>query len=120
MYVPRSMVWNEEEAQKSHLFSYLKSIRIAIDFGRRIYQNQVHISRNQQHILIGGQTDSVYQKAPRTRRQYGCGNAALTAFSRPYHGVARRNLTCGSVHSPWCPLLPINTLRFSELREESF
>jgi len=30
------MVWNEEEAQKSHLFGDLKPTKIAIDFGRRI------------------------------------------------------------------------------------
>ena len=36
----------EEESQKSHLFGDLKPIRIAIDFGRTICQNRVHISRN--------------------------------------------------------------------------
>jgi len=32
-------VWNEEEAQKSHLFGDLKPTKIVIDFGSRICQN---------------------------------------------------------------------------------
>jgi len=40
------MVRNEEEAQKSHLFGDLKPRKIAIDFGRRICQNWLHIFKN--------------------------------------------------------------------------
>ena len=89
MYVPRYMVWKEEEAQKSHLFGDLKHITIAIDFRRRIYKKRVHISRNQQHILIGGQTNSIWQKTSRVRCQYGRENAARAVFSRPYLRHAR-------------------------------
>ena len=120
LYVPRFIVWNKEEAQKSHLFGDLKYIRIDIAFGRRICQNLVHISRNQQHISTGGQIDSAWQKAPRVRRQYGGGNAALAAFPGSYHGSTHRDLTRDSMHSPWCPLLPINTLGFPELSGEEF
>jgi len=116
LYVPRSIVWNEEEVQKSYLFGDLKPIRIAIDFGRRICQNRVHISRNQQYIPTRGQTNSMWQKAPRARHQYGRVSVALAAFLRPYGGAALRDSTCDPVTPLWCPILPINTLGFSELR----
>ena len=54
LYVPKFMVWNEEEAQKSHLFDDLKPTKIAIDDGRRICQNQVHISKNEVVQLTRG------------------------------------------------------------------
>jgi len=35
-------------------------------------------------------------------------------------GAARRDLTRGFVHAPWCPLSPIYTLGFPELEREEF
>ena len=32
VYIPRSMVWNEEEAQKFYLFGDLKPTNVVIDF----------------------------------------------------------------------------------------
>ena len=58
------------------------------------------------------------QAAPRARHQDYRGNASKVAFLRQLHGAARRDLTRGSVHAPWCPLSPINTLKFSELRKK--
>jgi len=42
------MVWNEEEAQKSYLFSDLKPTNTTINFGELICQIWEHKIRNQQ------------------------------------------------------------------------
>ena len=39
------------------------------------------------------------------------------AFPRQELGAACRDLTRGSVHAPWCPLSPISTLEFQELKK---
>jgi len=53
---------------KSNLFGDLKPTHIAIDFGGWIWQNRVLISKIQKVQPIGGQTDSMWQKAPCAQR----------------------------------------------------
>ena len=74
LYVSTFMAWNEEEAQKSHLFGDLKPTHIAIDLGGWIYQNQVPISRKQDVQQIGGDV----RARGRRRRARGKTMAAKT------------------------------------------
>ena len=58
----------------------------------------------------GGRTRGSRRAAKARQKPYFCGS----------WGVERHDLTRGSVQSLWCPLSPINTLGFSEHREEKF
>ena len=74
------MVWNEEEAKKSYLFGDLNPLRTTIDFGRRICQNRVHISKNQEVQPTGGQTSKSHQATPDWRRRRAVGTRLLPHF----------------------------------------
>jgi len=65
--VPRSMVWNEKEAQNHHLIGDWKPIKIAIDLGGWFCQNWVLKTIIQEVQSTEGRSDSTQQAASRAQ-----------------------------------------------------